>query len=160
MQLFVLDRDPADAAGMLCDVHLRKMCLENPQILSSCLVLRGVRLAEGMPRPFNVHHPVIKALDSAFKLNWCVAHNDALHQEYRRRFGKNHCYYFLCQQYRELLFAAGAFAADWSFCRNFKGVEISEPDIVEAYRVYYRFKKTLLRRWSYTNAAEPLWLRQ
>ena len=94
MQLFVLDRDPADAAGMLCDVHLRKMCLENPQILSSCLVLRGVRLAEGMPRPFNVHHPVIKALDSAFKLNWCVAHNDALHQEYRRRFGKNHCYYF------------------------------------------------------------------
>ena len=33
-------------------------------------------------------------------------------------------------------------------------------EIVEAYREYYRFKKSIIRNWKYTNAEEPEWLKQ
>ena len=56
MQLFILDRDPEKAAQMLCDSHLRKMCLETAQILSSVLYLQGKSLADGMPNPY---HPIL-----------------------------------------------------------------------------------------------------
>lgn len=158
MQLFILDHDPVSAAGMLCDVHLRKMCLETAQILSAVLLSHGTGLTPGMPRIYSRHHPVILALNTPFKINWCIDHNSALHLEYERRFGKNHAYCMLAREYRTLLFSAGRIEEDWSFCRNFKTLKISEPDIVEAYREYYRFKKTVLRRWSYTNSTEPEWL--
>ena len=59
MQLFILDYAPRRAAGMLCDVHLRKMCLETAQILSSVLFLQGRELCPEMPRVYNPAHPVI-----------------------------------------------------------------------------------------------------
>ena len=37
--------------------------------------------------------------------------------------------------------------------------EIAENDLVEAYRIYYRFKKTLIRDWHYTRSREPEWLK-
>ena len=38
MQLFILDHDPGRVPAMLCDVHVRKMCLETAQILSSVIL--------------------------------------------------------------------------------------------------------------------------
>ncbi|MBR2373549.1 MAG: hypothetical protein IKA87_04895 [Lentisphaeria bacterium] len=160
MQLFILDRDPIKAAGFLCDVHLRKMCLETCQILSSCLTLQNLPPVPGMPKPYNINHPVIRALAPGFKLNWCIAHNTALQLEYRKRFGKKHSFFHLTDEYRKLLYSAGDLPEDWSFCRNFKDITISTPDIVEAYREYYCFKKKLLSRWSYTNTTEPEWLKK
>ena len=161
MQLFVLDYVPRRAAGMLCDVHLRKMCLETAQILSSVLFLQGRELAPGMPKVYNPAHPVIQAVDTPLKINWVILYNKALHREYFRRFGRKHAYRFLCSQYRKRLWSCGVKLQkkDLSFARNFKDVEISEPDIVRAYRSYYCYKKTLLHRWSYTNTPEPEWLK-
>ena len=59
MQIFVLDYDPKKAASYLSDIHLNKMCLETAQILSSIMVVNHIDLVEGMPKPFNVRHPVI-----------------------------------------------------------------------------------------------------
>ena len=161
MQLFILDYAPRRAAGMLCDVHLRKMCLETAQILSGVLFLQGRDPSPGMPKVYNPAHPVIKALDSPQKINWVILYNKALHREYFRRFGRKHAYHFLCPQYRKRLWRDNVklHKKTLSFARNFKDAEITEPDIVCAYRLYYRCKKRLLRYWNYTKTAEPRWLK-
>ena len=161
MQLFILDYAPRRAAGMLCDVHLRKMCLETAQILSGVLFIQGRGLAPGMPKVYNPAHPVIKALDSPQKINWVILYNKALHREYFRRFGRKHAYHFLCPQYRKRLWNGKVILhkKDLSFARDFKDVDIDEPDIVCAYRQYYRYKKRLLKYWNYTKTAEPKWLK-
>ena len=64
MNIFVLDEYPSVAAQMLCDCHLRKMCVETAQILSGVMLRRGMELLDGMPRPQNVKHPVIVAAAS------------------------------------------------------------------------------------------------
>ena len=46
MNIFVLDPDPEKAASMLCDCHVRKMCLETAQILSACMVIRDIPLED------------------------------------------------------------------------------------------------------------------
>ena len=160
MQLFILDRDPEQAARMLCDAHLRKMCLETAQILSARLFLAGRPAAPAMPKPCYVSHPVIRALDTAWKLNWAVACNEALHREYLYRFGKPHAYCGLAPEYRRLQHVSrpDGTAEDWTFARAFHGLRITEPDLVAAYRQYYRFKKNRLKHWRYTHRAEPGWL--
>ena len=61
MNIFVLDEIPAVAAQMLCDCHLRKMCVETAHILSGVMLRRGMALLDGMPKPQNINHPVIVA---------------------------------------------------------------------------------------------------
>ena len=162
MQLFILDYAPELVPGMLCDAHLRKMCLETAQILSSVLLMQGKPRQKEMPKPYNPKHPVIRALDSDQKINWTVTFNSALHAEYRRRFGKPHAYAVLCRGYEEQLHQPGIRIDPdgWSFARAFKGITITEPDIVAAYRAYYRYKKRhLIRNWNYTRTREPDWLK-
>ena len=162
MQLFILDYDPELVPGMLCDAHLRKMCLETAQILSSVLLAKGKQRQKDMPKPYNPKHPVIRALDTDQKINWAAAFNSALHAEYLRRFGKTHAYAVLCRGYENLLCLPGIRIdpEGWSFARAFKGITITEPDIVAAYRTYYRYKKRLLLpNWVYTRTGEPDWLK-
>lgn len=160
MQLFILDYTPENAAAVLCDQHLRKMCLENAQILSSVMFLHGISPVDGMPKPYNPHHPVIAALDNQHKINWTVLYNEALHCEFLFRFGKTHAYAASAPEYRKALFRENLklHTGKLSFARNFKSVRISEPDIVKAYRIYYKYKKSILKHWSYTNTVEPDWL--
>ena len=161
MQLFILDHDPGRVPAMLCDAHVHKMCLETAQILSSVIRRQGKKLPPGVPKPYNMNHPVIRALDTAQKINWAVRFNTALQREYCRRFGKKHAYSGLTEIYHALLFRPGTTIdpAGWTFARDFKDVTISEPDIVLAYREYYRRKKKILRRWHYTGTKEPDWLK-
>ena len=161
MQLFILDLDPERVPEMLCDAHVRKMCLETAQILSSVIRRQGKKLPPGVPKPYNPNHPVITALDTAQKINWTIRFNTALQREYSRRFGKNHAYSGLTGIYHAVLFRPGTRIdpAGWTFARDFKDVEITEPDIVLAYREYYRHKKKILRRWHYTGTGEPDWMK-
>ena len=162
MQLFILDEIPERAAGMLCDCHLRKMCMETAQILSSVLYRRGRAVPEQLPKPYNPSHPVILAIDTPEKICWVIRYNLSLHREYFRRFGKRHAYYSFCRIYRKQ-FCCTAIPLrkdDLTFARDFKDIEISEPDIVLAYREYYRYKKKKLRNWKYTNAPEPDWIKE
>lgn len=157
MQLFILDRNPAFSPQMLCDIHVRKMCLETAQILSGVIFWQQKIPYATMPKPYSVFHPVIKALNTPFKVNWVLTYNTFLHSEYIFRFNKEHCYSKLAAMYRETLFQPSA-SEDWSFARAFKNFQTLEPDIVAAYREYYRFKKSQISRWHYTKRKEPDWL--
>lgn len=161
MQLFILDREPDRVPGLLCDVHVRKMALETAQILSSVIVLQGGKTAPGMPKPYNLNHPVIRALDSPWKVNWTLRFNAALHAEYRYRFGRAHAYAPLCAVYTDMLFRElpPETVPDWTFGRVFKNFTTDEPDLIRAWRLYCRSKKRVIRNWRYTRRAEPGWLR-
>ena len=160
MQLFILDYSPEQAARMLCDVHLRKMCMETAQILSTVLYRQGRGCFDGLPKPYNPNHPVICAIDSPEKICWVIRYNMSLQREYFRRFGKRHSYFPLCRIYRKLFFckSLNLNQEDLNFARDFKEIEIEIPDLVQAYREYYRYKKKKLRHWSYTKSPEPEWL--
>lgn len=155
MQLFILDRNPHRAVKMLADVHIRKMCLETAQILSSLLVRNGILPDDDMPKVYNINHPVIKALDTPSKVNYAVLYNIALQYEFLYRFGKKHKYFELGNRYFKKLFTPCAEYCDFSFCRDFKNCQIKTPDIIDAYREYYLFKKSIIRNWHYTKRHEP-----
>lgn len=161
MQLFVLDYDPERSAAALCDKHLRKMCLETAQILSAVICRQGKISDPALPKPYNLRHPVICAIDNPVTINYAVLYNLALHREYFFRFSKNHIYAALSGIYYHTLFENNASSehSQLTFCRSFSGIEIAENDLVEAYRIYYRFKKTLIRDWHYTRSWEPEWLK-
>ena len=161
MQLFGLDKDPEKVPRMLCDVHVRKMCLETAQILSGVLFLRSISPAAGMPKAYNCNHPVIQALwDSDFKTAYTLACNEALHREYFFRFRKLHSYASLCPAYRVLLFPEGnrTYVPDWSFARSFKNFTPRSTDLTAAFREYYCYKKSVIRHWQYTARKEPPFL--
>lgn len=160
MQLFILDQNPERAAEMLCDSHLRKMCLETAQILSSVLYRQGRAVPSELPKPYNPNHPVIRAIDTPEKIYWVIRYNMSLHREYFRRFGKTHAYYSFCRKYRKLFSCIPLILRkeDLTFARDFKDFSIEESELVLAYRSYYRYKKTKLRSWHYTKTPEPDWL--
>ena len=162
MNIFVLDPDPEKAALMLCDCHVRKMCLETAQILSACMMLRNIPLDEDMPKPMSIEHPVILAINDASKLNWVLLYNVYLHNEYYKRFGKAHAYNYLCADYNRDMWVNGVSlgSADWSTSAGYGlypcvgDMSVFGLDVVEAYRKYYTTvkKPALLGKglWKFT----------
>ena len=163
MQLFVLDRCPVNSAMYLADVHVIKMCLETAQILSSVMAIKGLPLFEGAPKAYSTRHPVISAIDTQEKLNWVLSHNFALHVEFIYRFHKQHKYFKLARNYIDTLSTIEQVAEEVSpegLARDFKDFITTKEDIVEAHRDYYKFKKSIIKRWKYTKREEPDWLRE
>lgn len=155
MNIFVLDENPRKAVTMLCDCHLRKMCVETAQILSGVMLRRGMTLLDGMPKPQNINHPVIVAADGVKSANWLLFYNSCLHLEYFRRFAKMHCYERLQDEYLMALrtVAAGTDCAGLAKCCG--DLDVADLDIVTAYRKYYtEVKKPQLTKnkmWKFTN---------
>lgn len=159
MNIFVLDESPEKASAMLCDCHVRKMCIETAQILSAVMIRRGIPLMEGMPKPQNLCHPVIVAADGSEKtLNWVVLYNASLQGEYVARFEKRHAYYPFIYDYARIfgLSDKKSIETDCSHlakcCGDMEGIEYF--DVVTAYRKYYsEVKKKKLKEqnlWKFT----------
>lgn len=154
MNIFVLDEKPIMAVPMLCDCHIRKLCLETAQILSGVMIRRGMELLEGMSRPQNVNHPVIVAADRKESINYVLLYFGYLCCEYLERFGKIHAYHDLQIQYfKNLNRPAQGYAPD-ALAKCCGDLDVSGMDIVSAYRKYYRDvkKPTLLAKglWKFT----------
>lgn len=162
MQLFVLSKHPDLAPECLADVHVVKMCLETAQILSTIWDSKGMPLLEGMPKPYNSNHPVIKAIDTPWKLNWVLLYNVNLQAEYTMRFGKDHKYTRLVDAYMEGLYDYNSNydITGYDFSKNFKDFQTNNTYVVGAYRAYYKFKKSKIKRWKYTKRKEPFWLKE
>lgn len=171
MNIFVLDRNPANAVSYLADCHVRKMCLEHAQILSTLVFMHNPRELPTIqfelqgPGPYNTKHTVITAIDNEAKLKYVLRYNIELHKEYRFRFDKFHTYFKLHHYYLQaLLRPATPPSLYYSGCdpeglhRCFGSFVSPEQDLVYAYRDYYRYKKSAIRNWKYTNRQEPAWL--
>ena len=161
MQLFVLDKNPSNAVEYLADTHVIKMCLETAQILSTITAIKGIPLHPDMPQPYNVNHPVIKAIDTPEKLNWVLVYNIILQCEYTYRFHKDHKYANIIAMYMDTLYDydVDPDITEYDFSKNFKDFKTNNTYVVGAYRDYYKFKKSKIKRWTYTNREEPWWLK-
>jgi len=141
MNIFVLDKNPYEAARQACDKHVVKMILESAQML--CAVH-----PEGVPpykRSF-YNHPCTKWVRETDKnYDWLVDHALGLCAEYTRRYGKTH-------KSEEVI--------QWCRC-NRPYLPIGEltkhptcmPDkykvdcVVQSYRNYYNGEKAYFAKW-------------
>lgn len=107
MNIFILDRDAATAARMMCDKHVIKMILESCQLLSTAHhVLDGEELyvntgkrkyktyictKKNICKATMVNHPcTIWARETRANYIWLWRHAYALCKEYTRRYNKIH----------------------------------------------------------------------
>lgn len=88
MNIFVLSRNPYEAAKMHCDKHIVKMPLETAQMLSTTLHNYGVNMPY---KPVHKNHPCTKWVgENISNFLWTIHLGIALCNEYRKRYGKYH----------------------------------------------------------------------
>jgi hypothetical protein len=138
MNIFVLDKDPVQAAKWHCDAHVIKMILETAQMLST-VHQRYVR-NENFYRPTHRSHPcTLWAGKTAENYHWLWTLGIALTQEYQIRYGKTH-------KTKEMLlrlkappgFLQSGELTDFALCMPDK---YKTNDPVESYRLFYKAEK-------------------
>jgi len=111
MNIFILDRDPVKAAQMQCDKHIVKMPLESAQMLSTAhrmldgelhyeLSTKGRKVKryrlpddreDKLYKAVHFNHPCTAwTMLSNNNYNWHFVHFQALSEEFKYRFGKDH----------------------------------------------------------------------
>lgn len=161
MQLFIIDKDPSEAAHSLADCHVRKQILETAQILTAYWVNSGHERLKWMPKPQNYNHPVAKALNPE-NVSWVTDYFECLLAEFELRFEKEHRYAYFRFRYidefieNELI---NLLRCDIeTFHRMFSGFTPEPGDIVSEYRQYYRWESTQIKDFRYTGVKQPEWL--
>ena len=166
MNIFVLDRDPIQAAKYHNDIHLRKMIVEYAQLLSTAhRVLDGDAKADalGMYKTTHKNHPCgIWLRESSGNYMFLYSLFLACIEEYSYRFGKDHAT-------KKLVYALN------SVPLSYKRTEITAfvtavaedckvSDAISSYREYYRkHKRVYLSRGKekrmdiWTNRDRPEW---
>ena len=158
MNIFYLDKNPRDAAQMMCDKHVVKMILESAQMLSTAhRVLDGDENADekGLYKMVHKNHPsTIWVRSSKSSYRWLWRHMSELMSEYTHRYGKFHA--------TERL--SGPL---YRFPDNIPtGVPFTDPpqcmpdyckgdDTVSAYQTYYIEEKSDFATWK--NRETPEW---
>jgi hypothetical protein len=155
MNIFVLSKDPVEAAKMQCDKHVPKMVLESTQML--CL---------GIPRHLSPykhayqHHPCSKwALESSANYEWLLKHAIALADEYFLRFNKTHScakVLWIIRIYRR---AYQVFTEhDLTPFALAMPDRCKDPDPIKAYRNYYLDDKAYFAKWIKGREAPEWWV--
>lgn len=164
MNIFILDRNPLDAARMMCDKHIPKMCVESLQMMGSALRRHGAT-DEQMPlseagKPIKggyKNHPcTVWAGDSRANFAWLGMHGLELCSEYTLRYGKVHkCEHKIEQMYSMMdLIPNGALT---TFAQAMPD-EYRDPDAVVAYRNYYLNEKAYFAKWERGRKNPKWWL--
>ena len=146
MNIFVLDRDPREAARMYCDKHTPKMVVELLQQLGSAVIRHGATpdmmplTQKGTPLKGGYsNHPCTRWVgDSRANYLWAVLHAATLCEQYTKRFGKTHFCMNGIQHLSDMahLIPAGPLSP---FAQAMPS-EYRDPDTVKAYRAYYHSK--------------------
>ena len=144
MNIFVLHRDPIQAAIWQCDKHIVKMPLESAQLLTT-----AVHTAGGLSpyKPTHIHHPCTRwVMASRQHFDWLTLHGLALCLEYSNRYGKTHKCQSVIEQartQRHLIEENG-----WTQQpQAIKDEKYHRDDVVVAYREYYKGDKAHFATW-------------
>ena len=166
MNIFVLDKDPAQAARYLDDVRLPKMCVESAQMMASALRRHGAN-DEQMPltkagKPYKggyKHHPcTIFAGDSYANFMLLAYHALELCNEYFQMFGKVHACHYPINFMRDMniidkIIPKGELTP---FAQAMPD-EYKDDDAVKAYRSYYKSKQYSKGGVRYVRTDVPTW---
>lgn len=169
MNIFVLSKDPNEAARMLCDKHVVKMHVESIQMLVSALrrwlPATTVRRKDGELHRGGYHnHPCTRWTgDSLHNFQWLTRHTAALCHEHEFRYGKVPYSKMQLDQVlshynplRRLMLAHGAIdRTDFVLAMPDKYKYPISP--VRSYRTYYKHDKIQFAEWSRGRDC-PLWM--
>ncbi len=151
MNIYVLSRDPREAARYHVDRHVVKMTVESAQILCTVLHETGV---EAPYRPTHRHHPAVRwAGASLSNWRWLRELALALNDEYRYRFQRDR-EHRSAEVIRSLPEPHIPDRGLTPFAQAMPE-EYRRDDAVEAYRAFYRGAKAHLARW--TRRPAPGW---
>jgi len=153
MNIFVLDKDPAEAAKMHCDKHVIKLIIESAQMLCKAHVHGGKDNVPYKGKGFINHPCSVWVRSSIHNYRWLVKMSLCLCEEYTYRYGKIH----KSQQVIE-------WAKDnepnipnipmTSFVQAMPD-DVKDDNAVEAYRKYYIHYKNHFAKWTTRHA--PVW---
>lgn len=148
------------AAVYQADTHVSKMSLETAQLLSTAAVelFPEDKLPELLYRPTHRNHPCsIWTRSSYANFRWLCIHGLSLCREYTYRYHRNHkSKYVIAGLYQLCRDAPRDSMTPFALAMP---EEFKCPDPVRAYREYYRYKKSTLPRFKYTNRHLPEWLK-
>ena len=151
MNIFVLSRDPVEAARWQCNKHVIKMILETAQLLSAA------HPSDVAPyKHTHVNHPCSKWTRASLdNYRWLVEHGIALCSEYTNRYNKSHKTETVMKWLR-------ANEPDLPkigltpFALAIKDAQYWHEDPVQAYRAYYIGEKARFAEWA-PRAHAPSW---
>ena len=151
MNIFILSRDPVEAAKWQCDKHIVKMCSESAQMLCS---VHEPGVAPWKRSHYN-HPCTVWTRTSVDNYRWHILHALALCEEYTQRYGRRHAAQDViewCKNNEPELPSAGL----TPFPRAIKDPTYHDQDIVTSYRAYYIGDKSRFARWRYSSPP-PWW---
>ena len=144
MNIFVLDYNHTTCAQYHCDKHIVKMPLETAQMLSSVYARYE---EEGPYLPVHQKHPCTLWAGSTIEnYKWLWNLGNALLKEYTYRYDRTH----KCGEILALLRCPPRKLTARGFTKFAQAMpdEYKHPDVVTAYRNYYRGAKRSLAVWS------------
>jgi len=149
MNIFILSRDPIEAARMLCNKHIIKMCLESAQLLCNA------HESEAPYKHTHIKHPCsIWVKESIDNYRWLVAHGFEICIEYTNRYKKTHKTQAViewCKHNEPNIPNVGL--TPFAICVKDKNAGV---DPVAAYRDYYISEKARFAKWE-PLATAPFW---
>ena len=173
MNRFVTNVDPVIAAQDQCDKHLRKMIIEEAQMLSTALHDNYPQFyREDLYKPVHQRHPcTLWVGESCSNWLWGWHHFRAMAKEYEHRFGSQHL------TATKLLGVFNEIRNRLDFVKSWSNVLHTEhPQCfgnwhhksenegnfpVLAYQSYIRdYKPTVMRKMEWTRRTPPRWFRK
>lgn len=179
MNIFVVDKDPTNAAENLCDKHVVKMIVETVQMLSTAhrvldgtpttRVTKSGRTVRHWTHPDDawesrlclatmVHHPCTRwTMAASSNYDWLFDHGAELLYQYTLRYDKVHSMQSLfseCLLHRPKNIVLGERTP---FAQAMPD-QYRNPDAVLAYRNYYLGEKRRFAKWKSMNP--PSWWRE
>lgn len=150
MNIFVLSKDPWEAAEMQCDKHVVKMPLETAQMLSTAHHVIGTGIdKDKIYGKTHVDHPCSEWVrGNSANYKWALEHFKALLNEFEKRYGKKHS----CEDLLPYLSELPDFSEE-SVVEEISSFALALPekyeseDAVEAYRSYYKGEKCDFAEW-------------
>lgn len=175
MNIFVIEKHPADCARSMCDRHVVKMILETAQLLSTAhRVLDGLEVIDdtgrrkikrwilandemeiALPKATHINHPcAVWTRESISNYWWLNAHFSALLKEYTHRYNKLHKYQILKEYLKE--FPKNITTGEMTPFVLAMPDQYKNDDAIESYRNYYVQGKSHLFSWK--NRNPPEWI--
>lgn len=180
MNIFVLSKDPVEAAQLQCDKHVVKMIVESAQMLSTAhRMLDGIptkeksksgktkvttwKLLDGLEyllyKSVHTNHPcTVWTMQTSANYKWHYDHFVALCNEYTHRYGKVHA---TDTKLRSVLATIPknikqSDLTQFALAMNSNPECMYPNDPVRSYREFYQTKQTRFKM-SWTNRNIPAW---
>ena len=163
MNIFVLHKDPIVSARMHCDKHVPKMVVELYQQRGSALRRYGATddvmptTKGGTPLKGGYHnHPCTRWVgDSRDNFRWAVQHGLALCEEFKLRYNKPH----YCEDGIRMMGELADLIPQGELTDFAQAMpdECRQPNVVLAYRIYYKVDKSRFAKWERGREAPSWW---